>query len=516
MSRGSGRLAAAGLVGFGLFWLGPTVADPDLWGHVRFGLDVLRDGGVAQVDPYSYRTAGRRWINHEWLAEALFAGAYRIAGPGGLVGVKLAAAGAILGLAYRHLRRSGMGAGGAAGLLAASCVPFRLGLNSVRPQMFTYLLFLGVLLVLDGARAGRGRRLGLLPPLFALWANLHGGVLAGLGIVGVWVAGRVVGAGWGRDEGPGGRAAALARGLVLLAACVAATGLNPYGFGLLGFLLRTATVPRPEITEWAPLEPGSVPGAVGLGLVLLGIAGLIGGRRPVRAEEVAVFAAACVLPMAASRHYPLFAAALWVVAGPHLAEAAGRRGRAGGPAGRAALGVLAAGMLVAGVASLPRLGCIRIEPGYFAFPARAVALLRNGGVSGNLALPYNWGEYAIWHLGPRVKVSVDGRRETVYSEGAYARSWDFQRGTGRWDRLLAEGPTDLVLTANGSPTMNLMAREPGWRALYQDSSCAVFVRGGYPGLGKLLAAPLPGLPEDGRGLCFPAGPPAGGRGVSSP
>lgn len=46
-----------------------TVADADLWGHVRFGLDTLQAGTIIQVDPYSYVTTGQRWINHEWLAE---------------------------------------------------------------------------------------------------------------------------------------------------------------------------------------------------------------------------------------------------------------------------------------------------------------------------------------------------------------------------------------------------------------------------------------------------------------
>jgi hypothetical protein len=29
---------------------------------------------------------------------------------------------------------------------------------------------------------------------------------------------------------------------------------------------------------------------------------------------------------------------------------------------------------------------------------------------------FDWGEYAIWHFGPKLRVSIDGRRETVYSE----------------------------------------------------------------------------------------------------
>ena len=86
--------------------------------------------------------------------------------------------------------------------------------------------------------------------------------------------------------------------------------------------------------------------------------------------------------------------------------------------------------------SLPQIGCIRVEPYYFAFPARAVAFFRHSGVRGNMAVPFDWGEYVIWHLGPDVKVSIDGRRETIYSDEAYRQSRDFERGSGVWDALL--------------------------------------------------------------------------------
>jgi len=54
---------------------GPTYADADLWGHVRFGLDILSAGHVPSVDPYSF-TSDVMWVNHEWLAEVLFAFAW--------------------------------------------------------------------------------------------------------------------------------------------------------------------------------------------------------------------------------------------------------------------------------------------------------------------------------------------------------------------------------------------------------------------------------------------------------
>ena len=46
-----------------------NVADPDLWGHVRYGADMLRQGHLFVTDPYSYLSGGFLWINHELLSE---------------------------------------------------------------------------------------------------------------------------------------------------------------------------------------------------------------------------------------------------------------------------------------------------------------------------------------------------------------------------------------------------------------------------------------------------------------
>src|SRR5262245_36222404 len=77
------------LASFCLFWFSYTIADPDLWGHIRFGLDILQTGCVIQQDNYSYRTGSQPWINHEWLSEVIFASAYSSGGPAGLIAFKL-------------------------------------------------------------------------------------------------------------------------------------------------------------------------------------------------------------------------------------------------------------------------------------------------------------------------------------------------------------------------------------------------------------------------------------------
>ena len=74
-----------------LLWLliTQTIADADLWGHLRFGLDLLRfASSVTSWDPYSF-TSDRAWVNHEWLAELTMAVAYRVAAASGSTCLKL-------------------------------------------------------------------------------------------------------------------------------------------------------------------------------------------------------------------------------------------------------------------------------------------------------------------------------------------------------------------------------------------------------------------------------------------
>jgi hypothetical protein len=500
-------LAPVGLlVGFCVFWFSDTIADPDLWGHVRFGQNILRTGAIIQVDTYSYRTAGQPWVNHEWLSEVIFAGIYEAAGPRGLIATKVVIGLLIIGLCYAHLRRRGLGPWLSVSLLVLMSIPFRMGLATVRPQFFTYLLFLIELLLIERAGRGHGFGLWVLPILVAAWVNLHGGVLAGVGVLGLWIAVRTLER--LRDD----RASMIRRVIAIVplgllgVACGLALLLNPYGAALVVFLLRTATVPRPEISEWTPLGLLSLPGQLYLGLLVIGILALFRSGRRREPASMLIFGVTAVLPLISNRHYPLFALSLVVLAGEHIADAWARwQPRSYSPAppqrGLAAVGLLAALLLIG--LSLPRFGCIRVEPFYFNFPARAVELLKHSGFRGNLAVPFDWGEYVIWQLGPGVKVSIDGRRETVYSDEAYQQSRDLALGTGIWDALLRMSPaTDLVLAPNGSPTVNLLARTRGWVPLYQDRCCTLFAREGLPDLHRIIETAVPVLPDDGAGLCF--------------
>src|SRR3954471_13887242 len=132
--------------------------------------------GVTGTDPFLTIAHGGHWYNQQWLSEWLI---FRLQQAGGLKLVSFAyallLAAALVPLAWA-CRRRGLGRTTIAWVLfsgAAVCV------LQPRAAGFSLLAFALVLAIVQAAE--RRRRLLLaLPPLFALWANLHGAFVAGL------------------------------------------------------------------------------------------------------------------------------------------------------------------------------------------------------------------------------------------------------------------------------------------------------------------------------------------------
>jgi len=499
-------------LGGALLILSRTAADPDLWGHVLFGLDLLRTGSLPEYDPYSYLSTGYPWINHELLSEVAFGLAFKVAATPGLMLLKLAVVFSIALLLHRHLRRTGLDPLRAGIVLIMAVFTMIPALGTIRPQLFTHLFFLLTLLVLARVEQGNTRWLWSLPLIFALWINFHGGVLAGLGVLGLWAGAWIalpfISARW-KGRGP---AAGLL--IVVVATSTLALLLNPYLWELPYFLFRTATVPRPDISEWRPLSLTTLPGLLYLVLVASGAFVLLRTRLERRPATLLVLLVTTLLPLTAIRHLSLFALTFAVFLAPYIADVwsrrASRSGSPGGPPGGsrparlAIVGLNFFAALVMVAASVSRVACVPInQHSAIGLPARAVGLLLKAGTEGNLAIFFDYGEYAIWHLHDRIKVSMDGRRETVYPDSIYSEALRFQAGVGAWDDVLEKRPTDMALVPRGLPTYNLLELKPGWELAHQDSLVGLFVREGWPPGDRLAATEPPTVSYSGRGLCFP-------------
>jgi hypothetical protein len=90
---------------------------------------------------------------------------------------------------------------------------------------------------------------------------------------------------------------------------------------------------------------------------------------------------------------------------------------------------------------------------------------------------FDWGEYAIWHLAPRLRVSIDGRRETVYSEAVRDRHGQFYLDEPGGAGLPQELAADYVWIPPYAPAVRGL-EAAGWQRLYQDADSVVFGRAG--------------------------------------
>ena len=310
--------AAAGVLCALIF--GTLVADSDLWGHVRFGQLILAEG-LPEADPYAYTSSGHPWINHEILSEVAFGWAYTRFGAVGLQLVRYAVIGAVVLLVWRELAAHGLGAAGG-GLGTALVVSgMSAGLATIRPHLFTYLFFLFVLLCIvrdDDPRPGW--TIWLIPPVVAVWINFHGGVLAGIGVVGLWWLGE--GAAWRLGGDGAGRR--FRRATLVLGASLAALLANPYGPGLPVFLLDTATEARPFITEWQSVTSHLSTFFVWIVLTATALALVVRAGRDVRLSHVLTLGVLALLPLLAIRHMPLFALAWAVLLARHVPDVVGR------------------------------------------------------------------------------------------------------------------------------------------------------------------------------------------------
>ncbi len=160
----------------------------DFHWHLVMGEQTLRTLHIATTDAFSHTMLGQPLINNAWLGDLLLALAFRAGGYAGCYGLRAACIVATLLLVVREGRRLG-----ASTALPSAAFLFTLGWGLfvfyLRPEMFT-LPALAALLHLLGQHERTGRMSWLAGALAVIlfWANVHGSVLLGLLVVGIYSA----------------------------------------------------------------------------------------------------------------------------------------------------------------------------------------------------------------------------------------------------------------------------------------------------------------------------------------
>ena len=471
--------------------------DPGTFWHLRLGRDILANRALPRVDTLTFTHTGEPWVDQSWLFDAALAVVVdRLGWSSAVLLAALGIASVYAGLA-RFLARDGRSplVVFAASLLAAGAGSIHFLL---RPHLFTFGFVLWTLRICRAQHERGGYRVFAVPAITAVWANLHGGFLAGPLIVFTAAAGHLV-----SEPGASGRrrgaSTFFAAGVLSLLAALA----NPYGLGLyrhVAKLLVSSGVTE-LIDEYQPIPFGK-PDARVVEWIILGLIALPAlTRSKMTRYELSHALVWLHLALASVRHAPLFA----------LAAAAGFASLLDGLVTRPNVrpegpgdappwlwpGVAAAALAVA-VGCGARLSAFDRST----WPLDALPSLNAAPSRAPLFHEQDWGGLIAAETSPTRPTFLDDRFE-LYGKGGILRYVNAIEGGPDWEAARDRYGIGLVWVRPNRGLARRLADDPSWHVRYRDAVSVLFERSGAPAAGRVSAI----LPLDNNGRRNDPSPP---------
>lgn len=482
-------VVAAGLI-VPLVVLTRRVGDPDFFWHLLTGEWVLDHGRLPTHELFTYTVSGKPWVDQEYGNEILLALLYR---GGGFLAVSLTYslitwAGFLAIWRRIALERVPSVITALALALAAAAGVVVWG---PRSQMISFSLTCLTLLWVEAFLRDRNRHLYLLPAIFVVWANFHGGFVYGLAVLGIAALAETLQAIFRGGDGAHRRRAL--RLWAVLAACALAALVNPHTAKVyaVALYIEFSHAQQTFIAEWQSPNFHSL-GAAGLEILLLLTVVAMAVRRQ-RLWDILLTAAAFYLALAAVRHGPIAVAMVvpivaWSAAS--LWESSRWRDRVALTLKRRSADVMAAATVLLLVVVVGTVGVMadtlstQTASTDANFPVGAADwLLAHPQVGTRMFNAYDWGGYLIYRFSsPTSDVPPPNRRVFIYGEATLMGNAlvqqisDVEGAQTDWQSILTRHRVDYVIERTDSALSMALGVDPQWRRVYDDGFAVIFVK----------------------------------------
>jgi len=486
------------LIAFAYGALSPRLLwDGDIGWHIRDGQNIIATHAIPRADSFSATMSGQPWYAWEWFYDL---GVGWIYGHVGLNGVVLFSAFVIaltLALVFRFSRLRG-------GSVIATAVLFLICIVAcsihflARPHVVSWLITVVWFWIADSSYRRNGPRdygIWWLPLLMLLWANLHGGFLMGLVLLGIFLVADLLKLLRCRDPEQRQTASQHARRLgAIFGLSAIASLINPYGYKLHVHVYQYLAnrFLMQHIDEFRRPNIRGLPMQFFLLLVVLTLVGIFVARAKLRWVEWLLILFSAISGLYAARNIPGAAMLLTMIAASLFS-----RGTIGSwplltrlqafPSRMDNLEMRLRGhlwpilLVLFSTTICFHQGTLFGKPVMDAhfdakrFPARAVDVLQQRGIREPVFTLDSWGGYLIYRLYPQVTVFIDDRHD-FYGEPYlrdYLKVLHIEPG---WNQVLGRLGVKLVLVPAKSKLGDALQHEPGWKATYSDDVARVFER----------------------------------------
>ncbi len=461
-----------------------NAVDIDLFHEMCLARQYVEEGQFPKTDAFAYTPTVEQVVHHEWGTGAI---AYAVVEQMGLKSHGLMTLKYFLIALVCFSCCIAAKLRGARWPLIVPCFALatilggQIGYTTIRAQLFT-MLFLAIefcLLALD--QQGKKWWIGPWLVMVVIWANVHAGIVAGLGIFCFYVAFRIAESLIAKSDIKNNAHlifVAIASILLLL--------VNPYGINYPFYLWYGTTLDRPLINEWKPLlsviSDTSFLTLIGIS-IFLAIVGFWKSWRE-RPFEVFVVMLTALLAFRHVRHLSIYAVTwacivpaslMQVSIGQEIAKVGQRLSKPIAFLSAAAGTWLLVQCVGAGFWKMQVPSWTRNErPDGMLYPVGAVNHLKKSGFEGNLMVPFSNGAFVSWNLYPQVKVSIDSRYEVAYPPGSIEKSFDFFDAKDGWNETLNQHGTEAVLVPFHKPILKKIDSLKDWHLLYKDGMFSVY------------------------------------------
>ena len=259
--------------------------DPDIWWHLADARQLMTTHHFIWTEPNSFTVGGQPWVNPEWLSELPYWFGYQALH---LRGIYFAESVSFLRQPHssllaripkvRSCRRRMVG--------RSTCLLVNLGERAFRTTNHLCGVSGNIsseYLKHESYKEGKTRSLWLLPPLFCIWINLHGSWLIGLALFVLFILCGSFEFKMGAIEQEPFSRPELNRLLTVLAVCVGALMINPYGWHLIWNpidMMANQKLNIANVMEWKPLSLSTAAGVSAFAaMCLMVITNALKGRK---------------------------------------------------------------------------------------------------------------------------------------------------------------------------------------------------------------------------------------------
>ena len=448
-----------------------SIADPDIWWHLRNAEIFVQTHSVVRHDFYSFTATGSQWMNEAWLGELPYYFAWRGFGMRGIYLLMLAEIQVILigVFALAWLESRNVKAAFCASWLAVWLATVSFG---PRTLLAGWMCLVAELYIFALFRRGRDL-LWCLPPLFVLWANLHGSWLIGMVLLGIFCASGLLQGVWGRLEARRWTPQQMRKLALVGSLSIVGLFLNPYTYHLVFYPFEFAFkqgLNVAHVDEWMSLDFHDLRGKILFAMLAATLVLALVRKRRWMIHEVAF----TILGFYSAVTYSRFLFLAGIVLTPILAKELDFL-----PAYRPEIDkTWVNAILIAAIFA----GCTLRFPTeeylwrdtVHKYPVNALGYLQHFHPEGRVFNDCLWGGYLIWNA-RHIPVFMDSRIDIYEYNGVFGDYLD-ALGVKNTLEILDKYNIRYVLFREDNAVSYLLMHNPGWKVNYEDGTTVLLER----------------------------------------